>query len=204
MPKTPPPNNKRCTEKTKNGKGARCINARIPGDDKCFAHSPKVARQRAAARKKGGKNAHKPMQAVDKAAARLAFAKSMDVIAALEDVFDKVSKGEIDYRIGQTLGMLGSTMLKGLQYKESDDQDARIAELAKRLEEVKRTQVHANKNGQVEGAGQDRAVPPQNRGREDPGEDTPGWLPDDEAGGDGSGPLAGEDAAEPLWNADAD
>ncbi len=199
-PKKPPPNNKRCTDKTK--AGTRCPNVRLTGDDKCYAHSPKAAKARREARKKGGKNAHKPIAAIPPEAVRLAFKRSMDVVDALEEVFDEVRKGIVDYRIGQTLAILASTMLKALQYKESDDQDARIADLAHRLEEMKK---HAtNKNGEAKGAGQDRAVHSKDQGRGGAGEDTPGWLPDDEVGRDDSRSVAGEDAAEPLWDADAD
>lgn len=203
-PKTPPPDNRRCKHKWKSGprKGERCSISKLKGDDYCQAHSPSYRKQQQKNRSKGGKNAHKPLRVVDPASAKLAFKKSLDVIGALEDVFDEVRKGVLDHRVGQTLGMLGATMLKGLQYKESDDQDARIASLEKLLERMKRHA--ANTNGQAAKAGQAGASPAPQRVGDDTEEDVPGWLPDDEVGGDDSGPLAGEDAADPLWGPDID
>ncbi len=201
-PKQPPPDKKRCTHAMKNGK--RCERARLPGEDKCFSHSAKAAARRKAAQRKGGKNAHKPIATIPPEAVKLAFKRSMDVVDALEEVFDEVRKGIVDYRIGQTLAVLAATMLKALQYKESVDLDDQIAALGKQLEDMKRSGNAGRVNGQAQKARKADAVGSGDGVPGDTDEDTPGWLPDDEAGGDGSGPLAGEDAADPLWGTDAD
>jgi hypothetical protein len=107
---------KKCKYK-KNGK--RCKAYALTDDDYCFSHSPKKARERAAARRKGGKKAladkKRVLQRSD-----VKIETTSDIVKLLNETINQVRTGRIEVKIANSVGYLSGICLKALEQRVSE------------------------------------------------------------------------------------
>jgi hypothetical protein len=103
-----------CEQQSENG-GA-CGARRIAGSRFCFFHDPASAEQRKRARRCGGQRnraATLPPTTPD-----VRLDDGQDVARLLAQTINQMRRGEIDPRIGNSIGYLAGLMLKGLERGE--------------------------------------------------------------------------------------
>jgi hypothetical protein len=92
----------------------RCKNYALVGDDYCFFHSPRKARERAEAQRKGGKAAlAKKKRLLEKS--NVHIKKTSDVVKLLNDTINQVRTGEIEVKVANAVGYLSGICLKALE-----------------------------------------------------------------------------------------
>src|SRR5260370_27479740 len=96
--------------------GSRCEAAALEGSDFCFFDDPSRAAERREAQALGGQRNR--MKTLDPAIPDVKFESSAQVVALLSDTINQVRKGDIDPRIGNTVGYLANLLLKALEQNE--------------------------------------------------------------------------------------
>jgi hypothetical protein len=115
--------------------GSRCEAAALDGSDYCFFHDPSRAAERREAQALGGQRNR--MKTLDAAIPDVKFESTAEVVALLSDTINQVRKGDIDPRIGNTVGYLANLLIKAL---EQNELETRIDKLETLLENQKQLQ----------------------------------------------------------------
>jgi hypothetical protein len=103
------------TKKCKHRKGnRRCKNYALTGDEFCFFHSPKKARERAEAQRKGGKKALSEKKRVLQGS-NIEIKNTSDIVELLNETINQVRTGEIEVKIANAVGYLSGICLKALE-----------------------------------------------------------------------------------------
>ena len=92
----------------------RCKNYALTGDEFCFFHSPKKAKERAKAQRKGGKKALADKKRV-LGESNIEIKKTSDVVSLLNETINQVRTGEIEVKIANAVGYLSGICLKALE-----------------------------------------------------------------------------------------
>lgn len=106
------------------GNGTACGAAALPGSQFCFFHDPAKAAARRQAQSAGGlanKMATLPADAPD-----VKVEDGADVVKLLGETINQVRRGEIDPRVGNSVGYLANIVLAATGQRELE---TRIAEL---------------------------------------------------------------------------
>lgn len=102
-------------KKCKHRKGNRhCKNYALTGDDYCFFHSPKKAKERAEAQRKGGKKALAEKKRILEQS-NIQIKNTSDVVKLLNETINQVRTGEIEVKIANAVGYLSGICLKALE-----------------------------------------------------------------------------------------
>jgi hypothetical protein len=136
------PTTQRCTATRKDG--TPCRGSARPDKTVCTFHDPDLAEQRAAGRKAGGKSHRAITLPPDTQAPPLETAP--DVARLLAQVIHEVRTGKVDHRIGNTIAVLASNLLKAVQTTELDNLKAEVEEMKRRLN-VADKQIHSPRAG---------------------------------------------------------
>jgi hypothetical protein len=113
--------------------GKPCGGYALHGGKYCWAHDEANKKKARAASRKGGKARCRPRAVLPFNADNVQFKCFSDIVNALADTFNRVRKGELDYRIGNCLGTLAGQIVKAMQAKELEEMAERLAELEERL-----------------------------------------------------------------------
>lgn len=117
---------KRCKHKKGN---QRCRSYALTDDDYCFCHSPKKAKERAKARRKGGKKAlAEKKRLLEKS--DIQIKNTSDVVSLLNETINQVRTGEIEVKIANAVGYLSGICLKAL---EQGDMEKRLEALEEKV-----------------------------------------------------------------------
>jgi hypothetical protein len=114
----------------KNGK--RCKGYALTDDDYCFSHSPKKARERAEARRKGGKKALADKKRILQRS-NIQIENTSDVVRLLNETINQVRTGRIEVKIANSVGYLSGICLKAL---EQGDLERRLEVLEEKVFEA--------------------------------------------------------------------
>lgn len=106
--------------------GSGCEAAALEGSDFCFFHDPSKAAERREAQALGGQRNR--MKTLDPAIPDVKFESSAQVVALLSDTINQVRKGNIDPRIGNTVGYLANLLIKALEQNELETRIDRLEE----------------------------------------------------------------------------
>jgi hypothetical protein len=104
--------------------GSRCRAGALPGKPFCVFHDPTLSDRRAEGRRRGGENRRAPVLPAD--APDLLLTSVADVVALLGQTINQVRRGELDPRVGNAVGYLGSVLLRAI---EGGELERRIAAL---------------------------------------------------------------------------
>ena len=102
--------------------GTHCQASALKDSEYCFFHDPAKAKERMAARKRGGqtgKAATLPATAPD-----LSLKDGRDVVVLLGQTINQVRRGEVDPRVANAIGYLTGVLLKAL---EAGDVEERLS-----------------------------------------------------------------------------
>ena len=103
------------TKKCKYKKGNKyCKNYALTGDDYCFFHSPRKAKERAEAQRKGGKKALGEKKRI-LGGSNIQIKNTADIITLLNETINQVRIGEIEVKIANAVGYLSGICLKALE-----------------------------------------------------------------------------------------
>ena len=117
-------------EKCKYRKGKRhCKNYALTDDNYCFFHSPKKAKQRALAQRKGGKKALAEKKRV-LVGSNIQIKNTTDIITLLNETINQVRTGAIEVKIANAVGYLSGICLKAL---EQGDIEERLTALEEKV-----------------------------------------------------------------------
>jgi hypothetical protein len=104
----------------------RCkANAQL-GSTFCFFHDPEVAEERQAARVNGGKERSRRVTVLSADTPDMPVDTAANVIRLLTETINHTLRGELDPRIGNSVGYLAAIVLKAQQ---RDELDQRVAHL---------------------------------------------------------------------------
>lgn len=117
---------KRCKYRKK---GKQCKSWALTGENYCFFHSPKKAKERAKARRKGGKHALADKKQVLQHS-DIRIESTSDVVKLLNETINQVRTGEIEVKIANAVGYLSGICLKAL---EQGDIEKRLEVLENKL-----------------------------------------------------------------------
>jgi hypothetical protein len=117
---------KKCRYKKGN---KHCKNYALTGDEFCFFHSPKKAKERAKAQRKGGKKALSDKKRVLEQS-NIQIEKTADVVKLLNETINQVRTGEIEVKIANAVGYLSGICLKAL---EQGDIEKRLEALEEKV-----------------------------------------------------------------------
>lgn len=120
--------------KSKKANGQPCQAKALPGDTRCFAHSPRAAQARQAGRQKGGESRSKPRAALPGVTDDAPLATVGEVTALLAATINQTRRGEIAVRVANAVGYLSATLIKALEIAEFEKQ---LAELRRQIEGLK-------------------------------------------------------------------
>ena len=102
-------------KKCKYRKGNRhCKNYALTGDDYCFFHSPRKAKSRAQAQRKGGKKALGEKKRVLQGS-NIEIKNTSDIVELLNETINQVRTGKIEVKIANAVGYLSGICLKALE-----------------------------------------------------------------------------------------
>lgn len=117
-------------KKCKYRKGNKhCRNYALTRDDYCFFHSPRKAKERAKAQRKGGKKALGEKKRV-LMGSNIQIKKTVDIIMLLNETINQVRTGEIEVKIANAVGYLSGICLKAL---EQGDIETRLEALEEKV-----------------------------------------------------------------------
>src|SRR5262249_26746598 len=119
-----PPEKRQCEHVKANGQ--RCQAAALVGWPSCYFHDPGKARQRAGARRAGGLKRSQRTVVLPPDTPDLPLKTLADVAVLLATTINQVRRGEVDSKVGNTLGFLAQALAKVL---EQSDLEKRLAEL---------------------------------------------------------------------------
>jgi flagellin-specific chaperone FliS len=91
-----------------------CKNYALTGDNYCFFHSPRMAKERAQAQRKGGKRALGEKKRV-LAESNVQIQNTADIIKLLNVTINQVRTGGIEVKIANAIGYLSGICLKALE-----------------------------------------------------------------------------------------
>jgi hypothetical protein len=117
---------KKCRYKKGN---KHCKNYALTGDDFCFFHSPKKAKERAEAQRKGGKKALAEKKRILKES-DIEIKNTSDVVKLLNETINQVRTGGIEVKIANAVGYLSGICLKAL---EQGDIEKRLEALEEKV-----------------------------------------------------------------------
>lgn len=120
--------------KASNRAGSRCEAAALEGSDFCFFHDPSRAAERREAQTLGGQRNR--MKTLDPAIPDVKFESSAQVVTLLSDTINQVRKGDIDPRIGNTVGYLANLLIKALEQNELETRINRLEALFENRKEL--------------------------------------------------------------------
>ena len=110
--------------KAKKPDGSDCQAVALPGSEYCFFHDPEKAERRREAQSLGGRHNH--MKTLDEDAPDVNIKDCQDTVPLLSDTINQVRKGQIDPRVGNTVGYLANVIIKAVEQSDTE----------KRLEEI--------------------------------------------------------------------
>jgi hypothetical protein len=96
--------------------GGKCHARRIAGSEFCFFHDPKKSSEREAAQRAGGSKNKIAVLSSTTPDARLLNAP--DVVTLFAAAINQVRRGEIDPKVANAVGYLGSLLMKALHETE--------------------------------------------------------------------------------------
>jgi hypothetical protein len=117
---------KRCKHRKR---GKQCKSWALTGEDYCFFHSPRKAKARAEARRKGGKHALAEKKQVLQHS-NIKIGNTSDVVRLLNETINQVRTGKIEVKIANAVGYLSGICLKAL---EQGDIEKRLEVLENKL-----------------------------------------------------------------------
>ena len=97
--------------------GNRCRARALPASAFCYFHDPARAEERAQSCRKGGQTRSKKA-AVLPQEADAPLASVADVVGFLGTTANQVRRGQLDCKVGNCLGYLGSVLMRGIQEGE--------------------------------------------------------------------------------------
>jgi hypothetical protein len=124
MPEQP----QQCQAQTRDGRPCRA-RAR-PGGTVCIFHDPQASRQRAEARRRGGRHAHRNVAAVPRSVPDFPLRTPAEVRAALAVFANLTVRGQLDSKLGNAATYMLSVMLRSLS---TDDLVRRVEALEANL-----------------------------------------------------------------------
>jgi hypothetical protein len=104
--------------------GGRCQANAMLGSDSCFFHCPAVAAKRTQARREGGRRNKAPVLPED--TPEFSLLSAGDVVSLIADTINRTRRGQLDPRVGNTIGYLSGVLLKAL---ETGDHERRLSDL---------------------------------------------------------------------------
>lgn len=108
-------------KKCKFRKGKKtCKNFALTDDDYCFFHSPKKAKERAEAQRKGGKKALAEKKRILEES-NIQIKNTSDVIKLLNETINQVRTGDIEVKIANCVGYLSGICLKALEQGDIEE-----------------------------------------------------------------------------------
>jgi hypothetical protein len=102
--------------KAKKPDGSACQSVALPGSEFCFFHDPAKAEKRREAQALGGR--HNQIKTLANDAPEVKIETCKDVVSLLAETINQVRKGEIDPRIGNTVGYLANVFIKAVEQGE--------------------------------------------------------------------------------------
>jgi hypothetical protein len=115
--------------------GGRCQAAALPGSDYCFFHDPAKAAARRRAQSLGGRGNRMATLPADTPDVKVEH--GADVVNLLGTTINQVRRGEIDPRVGNTVGYLANILLGATGQRELE---SRLAELESLVKSRSRTE----------------------------------------------------------------
>jgi hypothetical protein len=109
--------------------GKQCGAYAVTGDDYCFSHSRKRAKQRAEAQRKGGKTALAYKKRVLEGS-EIQIESTADIVKLLNETINQVRTGQIEVKIANAVGYLSGICLKAL---EQGDLEKRLEALESKV-----------------------------------------------------------------------
>jgi hypothetical protein len=103
--------------------GSRCRANGRPASGLCFAHDPTLACKREAARRAGGRKRAAKAAVLPPDTPDLALASMADVASLLAATINQTRRGQLDPKVANCVGYLGSVLVKTL---EQSDLERRI------------------------------------------------------------------------------
>ena len=114
--------NDRCACKKTNG--ARCKAKPMVDSEFCFFHNPATASKRTEAQRAGGRR--NKASVLSPNIPTLALRNVEDVVSLVADTINRTRCGQLDTRVGNTIGYLSGILLKAL---EAGNLERRVGEL---------------------------------------------------------------------------
>jgi len=116
-----------CAATKRNGKA--CKAAALPGSQFCFFHHPGKAAARWKAQSQGGRANRMATLPAD--APNVQIEDSADVVKLLSSTINSVRRGEIDPRVGNSVGYLANIVLTATGQRELESRIAELESLVK-------------------------------------------------------------------------
>lgn len=111
--------------------GSRCHAYAVHGSRFCFAHDPKSAVERQAARVKGGQERSRKSKVLAGDTPNAALTTSTEIESLLADTINQVRRGEIDPHVSNAVGYLASVLMKAKEQGETERRLARVESILK-------------------------------------------------------------------------
>jgi hypothetical protein len=115
--------------------GTPCRAKALPNRDKCFFHAEETASVRDEGRRLGGLTRSRPAATLPPDTPECPLETVHDVCRAVSATFNQVRRGEIDSRVGNSLGLLAGLLLRAM---EATDLEKRLTALEARLDDKER------------------------------------------------------------------
>jgi hypothetical protein len=175
--------------------GTTCKANALPGSSFCYFHDPARERERAEARRKGGRERSKKAAVLPAMTPDVEIKDVASVVRLLGETISQVRTGAIDPKIANAVGYLASVQLRAMQESELarqvEEHGRELAAFKTELETMKRGQRNAQKAAGPSANGTQRSA--CGDGKESAlGSDPGGRRRDPEAGLYDAGPLADE------------
>lgn len=145
--------------------GTSCNAFSLSGEDFCFHHSPSRQKERAEARRKGGRARNRPAVVLPMTTPDAQIENVDGVVSLLGETINQVRRGSLDPKIGHTVGYLSGILLKALEgnelAKQLDEQAEQLTALRGEMEAMRRER-HTQKTATAaaNGAGGPAKHPP--------------------------------------------
>jgi hypothetical protein len=189
----------RCVAKKKNGQPCQAV--ALPGSQFCLYHDPDRSEYVRQARKKGGKARSKatfqPKLVLPPEAADVPLRSVEDIIHANEMAYNRTAKGELDCKVAAVLASIAGHQLKALQ---ANDLQALATELQQLKARLAVEANHVDEGKIVEGDARTAISGGSTHGQSAHlGPTAAGPGTDYGNGRNGTRPLAGDSATQPLF-----
>jgi hypothetical protein len=124
-----PSNGNKCQEVNRNGQG--CEANAMTNSKFCFFHDPSKAKERAAARRAGGVQRSRRVAVLPPDTPDRPLRSSSELLELLRDMMNKILRGELDPKIGYSVGYLATIQARVLAQSEMEERLAALEAIVK-------------------------------------------------------------------------